>query len=190
MLVHKSIPSVSLVLARYHRRILGILGLALLLDIWHNIQGLHVTRPTTPLDQPFRVGCQEPDTSAPRENATILVLARNSDVDGVVSSMRSLEMQFNRHFHYPVVFLNDQPWSQSFVSAVTDVVTGNVHFGVINASEWQYPEWIDQAKAETLMSAQDQAGVIHAGNASYHHMCRFFSGSVQICYKGCSAHPC
>lgn len=47
-------------------------------------------------------------------NAVILFLARNSDLDGVVSSVRQLEDRFNRIYHYPWVFLNDEPFTEEF----------------------------------------------------------------------------
>jgi len=168
------------VLGRHYRRISLIVGLALLFNISNNIYSFHIGHPTTPLDEPFNIGCQEPDINAPRENATILMLARNADIDGAVSSLQSLEEQFNRWFHYPVIFLNDQAFDQIFVDAVTDVVSGSVQFGVIAESMWQYPDWIDREKARTLMSSQAQAGVLYGGNESYHHMCRFYSGSVEL----------
>ena len=168
------------VLGRHYRRISLIVGLALLFNISNNIYSFHIGHPTTPLDEPFNIGCQEPDINAPRENATILMLARNADIDGAVSSLQSSEEQFNRWFHYPVIFLNDQAFDQIFVDAVTDVVSGSVQFGVIAESMWQYPDWIDREKARTLMSSQAQAGVLYGGNESYHHMCRFYSGSVEL----------
>ncbi len=170
--------SVFSLLARHHQRILVIIGLGLVIEMFYNIYSFRVVHPSAPLDEPFHIGCKEPDISAPRENATILMLARNSNLDGAVKSLISLEEQFNKWFHYPVVFLNDEVWDQDFVDAVTEVASGHVHFGVIDERMWQYPEWIDQGKARRLMDTQAQAGVIYAGNESYHHMCRFNSGLV------------
>ncbi len=164
------------VLVRHYRHIFIIVGLSLLFNISHNIYSFHIDRPTTPLDEPFHIGCREPDISAPRENATILMLARNADIDGAVSSLQSLEEQFNRWFHYPVVFLNDQAFEQVFVDAVTKVVSGSVQFGVIAENTWQYPDWIDREKAKRLMASQAQSNVLYGGNESYHHMCRFNAG--------------
>lgn len=48
-------------------------------------------------------------------NATLVVLARNSEVGDVVSSMRQLEERFNHRFGYPWVFLNDVPFSEEFM---------------------------------------------------------------------------
>jgi mannosyltransferase len=163
-----------------HRCILGAIVLASLLESVYNVYTLRSPSPATgvPLDKPFHVGCQEPDISAPRENATILMLARNADVDGAVKSLTSLEERFNKWYHYPVVFLNDQAWDQGFKDAVTEVASGLVQFGIIEKSMWKYPEWIDLTKARMHMEAQAKAGVIYAGDESYHHMCRFYSGSV------------
>ncbi len=49
-----------------------------------------------------------------RANAAILMLARNSDVDNAVRSVRRLEDRFNKNFQYPWVFLNEEPFSDEF----------------------------------------------------------------------------
>jgi alpha 1,2-mannosyltransferase len=48
-------------------------------------------------------------------NATFVFLARNSDLEGVVSSVRQMEDRFNRKYNYPWVFLNDEPFSEEFI---------------------------------------------------------------------------
>jgi Glycolipid 2-alpha-mannosyltransferase len=50
-----------------------------------------------------------------RANATLLMLARNSDVDGAVRSVREVEDRFNRKHRYPWVFLNEQSFSDDFI---------------------------------------------------------------------------
>lgn len=42
------------------------------------------------------------------------MLARNSDVDGAVISVRDVEDRFNRKFGYPWVFMNEEPFSEDF----------------------------------------------------------------------------
>jgi alpha 1,2-mannosyltransferase len=49
-----------------------------------------------------------------RTNATLLMLARNSDLDGAVQAVRELEDRFNRKHNYPWVFLNEEPFSDDF----------------------------------------------------------------------------
>jgi len=54
-------------------------------------------------------------TSYPRRaNATLVMLARNSDLNGAISSVEQMEAKFNRQFKYPWVFLNDEPFSVEF----------------------------------------------------------------------------
>jgi alpha 1,2-mannosyltransferase len=59
--------------------------------------------------------------STDRANATLLILARNSDINGVVQSMQSLEDRFNRHYNYPWVFLNEEPFSEEFKEYATPI---------------------------------------------------------------------
>jgi alpha 1,2-mannosyltransferase len=54
-----------------------------------------------------------------RASATLLMLARNSDVDEAVRSVREMEDRFNHKFRYPWVFLNEQPFSDDFKRCVS-----------------------------------------------------------------------
>lgn len=47
-------------------------------------------------------------------NAVLLMLARNSELEGAVSSVRQLEERFNQRYHYPWVFLNEEPFTDEF----------------------------------------------------------------------------
>lgn len=61
----------------------------------------------------------EKDDPAPpvrKANATILSLARNGDIDGIVFSMKQMEDRFNRRYKYPYVFLNEEEFSEEFKS--------------------------------------------------------------------------
>lgn len=49
-----------------------------------------------------------------KANATLLLLARNSDLGGVIESMRSMEDRFNSKFGYPWVLLNEEPFTEEF----------------------------------------------------------------------------
>jgi alpha 1,2-mannosyltransferase len=49
-----------------------------------------------------------------RANATFVILARNSDLEGALLSVRALEDRFNRRFGYPYVFLNEEEFSDHF----------------------------------------------------------------------------
>ena len=47
------------------------------------------------------------------------MLARNGDLQGVMKSLKQMEDRFNKRFHYPYVFLNEEPFSDKFKECVT-----------------------------------------------------------------------
>ena len=47
-------------------------------------------------------------------NATFLILSRNEDVDRAVATVKQMADRFNHVYHYPWVFLNEQPFSEDF----------------------------------------------------------------------------
>jgi alpha 1,2-mannosyltransferase len=53
-------------------------------------------------------------SSVRRANATLVMLARNKELEEVVFSMKQLEDRFNRKYNYPWVFLNDEPFTDEF----------------------------------------------------------------------------
>lgn len=54
----------------------------------------------------------------PLANATLLMLARNSDLAGAISSVSQMEDKFNKHCNYPWVFLNEEPFTEEFKRCV------------------------------------------------------------------------
>lgn len=161
-----------------HWKILSLIAFLLLLELIFHVRSFDVVRPATNLDPPFHVGCQDPIlNTTPRANATLVMLARNSDVKGAVASVKSVQEQFNQHFNYPWVFLNDKDWSDDFVTRVKEV-GGNatMTFDTIPAHMWGYPAWIDREQARGNMDVMEKQGIIYSGTESYHHMCRFQSG--------------
>lgn len=62
-----------------------------------------------------------------RANATMLMLARNSDLNGVLQSVREAEDRFNREFQYPWVFLNEEEFSEDFKTCVQSSLLLTVH---------------------------------------------------------------
>ena len=145
-----------------------------------HINSFKVSRPSKALDTPFHTRCQEPNTAGPRENAVIVMLARNSELETATRSVASLERHFNRWYHYPIVFLNDVGWDQAFIDAVTEASSGQASFEVIPKDLWGYPEWINQGQARSSMAQQESRGLLYSGLESYHHMCRFNSGCTVI----------
>jgi hypothetical protein len=62
-----------------------------------------------------------PTAGAPlrqRQNATLVMLASNTHIEGAVQSVHQMEDRFNRRYKYPWIFLNDEPFSDDFKSCV------------------------------------------------------------------------
>ncbi|KAH3902162.1 glycosyltransferase family 15 protein SCDLUD_001976 [Saccharomycodes ludwigii] len=106
--------------------------------------------------------------------ACFVSLVRNDDMWNILDSVRGVEDRFNKKYQYPWIFLNDQEFSEDFKTTVSNVINGEVKFGVIPEEHWSYPEWIDQEKA--AQTRIDMAKIIYGSSESYRHMCRFESG--------------
>ncbi|THH26879.1 hypothetical protein EUX98_g7307 [Antrodiella citrinella] len=111
-----------------------------------------------------------------RQNATLLMLARNTDTDSAVRSVRELEDKFNKKFNYPWVFLNEEPFSDEFKRRISNVISGQVSFGQIPHDHWYQPESIDEPKASAAREQMVKDNIIYGGSVSYRNMCRFNSG--------------
>ncbi|KAI8071392.1 nucleotide-diphospho-sugar transferase [Gongronella butleri] len=122
-----------------------------------------------------------------RVKACFVILARNQDAIKMKLAVRSLEDRFNHKFHYPYVFLNDEPFSEEFIKMAKDVISSKAEFGLIplegtpeaqNMTWWGYPPHIDLDKAregrEFMMKLPQPPA--YAINEVYRHMCRFQSG--------------
>jgi mannosyltransferase len=165
-------------LSRRVRIALIVVILAAFLEVYHHTGRYAVSQPTDEeLDAPFyKNGCQEPDVDAPREKAALVMLARNNELDGALHTVKSIERHFNRWFHYPIVFLNNEPWSDEFIEAMNETASGEVRFEVLTEEEWSFPKGMDVEKTKESIAEQGRAGILYAGKETYHHMCRFFSG--------------
>ena len=137
-------------------------------------------------DKPFAVGCLEPNTSGPRANAAIVVLARNKELDGVIQSIKSFERHFNRWYNYPYVFLNDGDFNTTFKETVGNHTKSKVEWGKISQEHWGFPDWADPAVVKEGIAKQGDRAIMYGGMESYHHMCRFYSGYAaltQVAFK-------
>lgn len=111
-----------------------------------------------------------------KENAVLLVLCRNSDADGICSSLRELEEQFNRKYDYPYVFLNNEEFTQEFKDKISKVTSSKVSYGLLTKEQWGPPPWIDAEKTQKAMDEMVEKDIIYGGSLNYRNMCRFFSG--------------
>ncbi|KAH9926216.1 glycosyltransferase family 15 protein [Fomitopsis serialis] len=110
-----------------------------------------------------------------RANATFVLLARNSDLRGIVTSVKQNEDRFNKQYKYPYVFLNEEPFSDEFKNMILEITNSNVEFGLIPHDHWYQPSWIDEDKASVARKQMIKDQVIYGG-LSYRNMCRFNSG--------------
>lgn len=131
------------------------------------------------MDAPFYEGCAVLDehVKQDRANAAFVMLARNSELNGVIASLKSLELHFNQWFHYPFVFLNDEPFSDEFKTAVSEVFSGKAEFGVLDTQIWDFPDDVeDSIELQEWIQSQGDRGIMYGSMKSYHKMCRFYSG--------------
>ncbi|KAI8868695.1 glycolipid 2-alpha-mannosyltransferase [Ramicandelaber brevisporus] len=117
-----------------------------------------------------------PNLTEQRVNAAFMVLCRNSELAKIRRTVRQLEDRFNRRYNYPYVFLNNEPFTDTFKEQISALTSGNVSFGLVPHKMWSYPPFINQKKAQRLRQEMSRKQVPYATSESYRHMCRFFSG--------------
>jgi alpha 1,2-mannosyltransferase len=111
-----------------------------------------------------------------KQNATFVILVRNNEAQALAGTLRDFEAKFNSRYHYPYVFLNDEPFTQEFKDVIEPIVSGVIEYGQVPYNEWSFPPWINETKAYEEMAKMEENNVRYAGMLSYHHMCRYNSG--------------
>ncbi|KAI9202756.1 glycolipid 2-alpha-mannosyltransferase-domain-containing protein [Polychytrium aggregatum] len=111
-----------------------------------------------------------------RENACIIMLARNSDRDDVVKTLATFEPTFNARFLYPYVFFNQEPFDDDFKAAVSSATEAEVRFELIPQDQWSIPSRYDRSAVLESFRKQGERPGLKADLENYHHMCRYFSG--------------
>ncbi|TDL29878.1 glycosyltransferase family 15 protein [Rickenella mellea] len=134
--------------------------------------------PKTPYDQSISDECIQHATSDNKRkaNATFVVLARNGDLTGVISSMKQMEDRFNKEFNYPWVFLNEVPFSEEFKRRTTELTDSPTSYGLIPEQHWYQPDSIDEERAKAGRDNMVKHNIIYGGSVPYRNMCRFNSG--------------
>lgn len=124
------------------------------------------------------VNFKRPPRNSPisKENATLVMLVRNQELEGALSSIRLLEDRFNRNYHYPWVFLNEVPFTQEFIEKTSLMASGNTFYELIPSSDWEPPSYIDENKLQENLFSAVNNNVIYGGLRSYRNMCHFNSG--------------
>lgn len=155
--------------ARYGRvGLLVLLPICLLLMVYYSARNNNNNYPSYEYDYKH-----QKENIIKRENAAFVVLARNGNLNGLRESMQMMEDRFNNKFHYPWVFLNDEPFDDKFKEWTTGMSSGKTYYGELTKEMWGYPDWIDQDKARQSREEMARAGVIYGDLESYRHMCRY-----------------
>ncbi|KAI9469043.1 MAG: nucleotide-diphospho-sugar transferase [Benjaminiella poitrasii] len=108
--------------------------------------------------------------------ACFVVLVRNNELDGIMSTMLQLEQTFNAKFNYPYVFLNDDDFTEEFKQQTSSVTRSQTKYGKVDHQMWGYPSYINQTFAAEQRLEMTKLNVPYADSESYRHMCRFQSG--------------
>jgi hypothetical protein len=120
------------------------------------------------------------DATLPRVKGAFVVLARNSELYALRSSMRYLEDRFNHKYSYPWIFLNEQPFTEEFKNMTQMMTKAEVHYGLVPQEHWSYPDYIDQEYAAQCRQDLSDQGIVYGGSESYRHMCRYQSGFFML----------
>ncbi|KAJ8503212.1 hypothetical protein ONZ45_g11063 [Pleurotus djamor] len=110
-------------------------------------------------------------------NATLVILAKNSDADNLVRTIRDIEDRFNRERGYPYVFLTEaSSFDAEFKSRISNLIRSKVEYGTIPRDMWDQPGWIDAAKAQQTRTQMDKDGIVFGGSLYHRNMWRFRAG--------------
>ncbi|KAL9715162.1 hypothetical protein Ac2012v2_001823 [Leucoagaricus gongylophorus] len=130
----------------------------------------------TPVGEEYYISQNRTSPPGRKANAAIVILARNTDLKGVVTSMKQMEDRFNKKFGYDYVFLNDQPFEEKFKQRIEELTDATVKYGIIPKEDWYQPDWIDEERAKAARQDMVNHNVIYGGSVPYRNMCRFNSG--------------
>ncbi|KAF9429691.1 alpha 1,2-mannosyltransferase 2.4.1 [Podila epigama] len=94
-----------------------------------------------------------------RENAVIVVLCRERELDDIIRTIQILEQRFNHKYHYPYAFFNDISFSKHFVDTLSLHTPSKIEFDIIPKEHWSLPDWIDEDRMQSEMSKLKKQGV-------------------------------
>jgi alpha 1,2-mannosyltransferase len=104
--------------------------------------------------------------------ACFVVLVRNSELNGLMSSMEQLEKTYNSKFNYPYVFLNDDDFTEEFKQKTSSLTRAQTKYGKVDSQMWGYPSYINQTYAAECRDELAKWNIPYASSESYRHMCR------------------
>ncbi|PVU91851.1 hypothetical protein BB559_003952 [Furculomyces boomerangus] len=110
-----------------------------------------------------------------RVKAAIVALVRNSELFGMQQTIREITDRFNKNYNYPIILLNDEPFTEEFKQGIEPLTTAKVLYGLVDGEQWGYPSWINKRRAKKEMN---KATYKYAKSESYRFMCRFQAGYI------------
>ncbi|KAJ1860600.1 alpha 1,2-mannosyltransferase 2.4.1, partial [Coemansia sp. RSA 989] len=116
---------------------------------------------TSVIKETVYVNNDDADVILERASAAFVVLTRNNDLKQLRETLVQLEDRFNRRYHYPYVFLNNEPFSDEFKEKIQSVVSGECQFGLIPEEHWSYPEFINQTRASEARQDMQNRKIIY-----------------------------
>eukprot|EP00833_Pecoramyces_ruminatium_P013787 jgi/Orpsp1_1/1187819/evm.model.d7180000060370.1 len=98
--------------------------------------------------------------------ACIFILCQDKDQEKLIQTIHELEDTFPHK--YPYILLNDVPFSNSFKTAISSVVSTKAHFGLIDKEQWSLPKGIHQKDVgKDLIPGK----FVLNNRINYRHMC-------------------
>ena len=101
--------------------------------------------------------------------ACIISLLQNKDLLNLAKLVQQFELAFNKNYHYPYVFYNNEEFTNEFKQEIRKHTNSTIEFVLVKKEHWNVPEWIDKIKLNKSLQS-----IGHSVN--YRQMCRFNSG--------------
>ncbi|KAJ2259455.1 hypothetical protein EV176_006890, partial [Coemansia sp. RSA 451] len=109
--------------------------------------------------------------------AALVALVRNSELNGMRSTVRQLEDRFNNRHNYPYIFLNDEDFTEEFKDGMRSVTKAPVYFGKLPTEHWGLSPYVTEQKVQEALE-HNRDRYLYGGSYSYRLMCRYQSGFV------------
>ncbi|KAI9267332.1 glycolipid 2-alpha-mannosyltransferase-domain-containing protein [Sporodiniella umbellata] len=104
------------------------------------------------------------------------MIVRNEKSNDARAVIASMETHMKNGTQYPWIILNNQHFSADFRKYVKRVIKAPVFFGKIDLEAWEYPYWVDVARAEEIISDQEYGDDQRTAKLSHHQLLRYHSG--------------
>ncbi|KAJ2144267.1 alpha-1,2-mannosyltransferase ktr1 [Coemansia sp. RSA 564] len=111
------------------------------------------------------------------QRAAMVALVRNSELQGIRSTVRQMDDRFNNKYGYPYIFLNDEDFTEEFKEGIRTLTTAPVYFGKLSTEHWGLSPYVTEEKVQEALKL-NQNRYMYGGSYSYRLMCRYQSGFV------------